>query len=73
METVTKFYMVYVDGKQSPNYKHATEELANKEAERLALGLPNNKVYVLQTIACCIHNEVKWLDFEGTNNNELPF
>ena len=48
-----KFWMVLVDGKGPPRYKHPSYEEAVKEAGRL-LHLPGNqgaKAFILKTIA----------------------
>lgn len=54
------FWMVFVDGKQSPIRKHYTQEDAEKEAERLAKLQRGSKVHILQTVRSCIVEEVKW-------------
>ena len=43
------FYMVYVEGKSSPTFKHGSMEEATKEADRLAKSL-NTKTYVLAAV-----------------------
>lgn len=45
-ERQTEFYMVFVEGGQSPKVKHATQEQASTEAYRLAKDT-GKTVYVL--------------------------
>lgn len=49
MNTIDSFWMLYAEGRESPNFKHGTLESAQAEAERLAEKL-NTKVYVLQAV-----------------------
>jgi len=49
-EELKIFYMVYGDGKGSPRVRHTTEELAQKEAWRLAKLNPGIAFYVLEAI-----------------------
>ncbi len=59
------FYMLFVEGRTAPTYKHTTEADAKIEAERLAQ-LPANigrKVYLLKAIlSCVVETPVKWSD-----------
>lgn len=74
MNNEKRFYMVYVDGQGSPTYKHATQQAAESEAERLAL-MPSNQgryVYVLESVACCIKRSVDWV-YSYINHPDLPF
>lgn len=68
---MNKFWMIYVEGKGAPTYKHPTENEARKEAERLAK-LPDNQgrgVFVLESVANCRYNSVIWSD----GKYPLPF
>lgn len=74
MKTEEKFFMVYVDGRRYPEKKHATQQSAETEAERLAQ-LPDNQghyVYVLESVACCIKRSVDWV-YSNINHQDLPF
>ena len=55
--TPNKFYMIYVEGQDSPKRKHLTFEDAQKEAERLAR-LMRRKTYILGTIECLEVNDI---------------
>lgn len=46
-----KFYMCYVEGGNSPTYKHFTLESATKEAKRLA-DVSQKEVYILEALTC---------------------
>jgi len=54
-------YMVYAEGGRSPGCKHATEELASREAERLAIQT-GKSVYVLKAIRVCTIVQVSWVE-----------
>jgi hypothetical protein len=73
MQNEERFYMVYVDGRRNPEMKHATQQSAETEAERLAQ-IPENQgryVYILESVACCIKHSVDWV---YTNRNpDVPF
>lgn len=64
-----KFYMIYVEGQDSPTRKHLTYQDAKKEAERLAR-LMRRKTYILGTIECF---EVNDIIRTKCNVSELPF
>lgn len=51
------FYMIYVEGQESPKRKHLTFEDAQKEAERLARAM-RKKTYILGTIECVEVNDI---------------
>lgn len=42
------FWMVWADRGQMPTFKHATEESASAEAERLSSRIPGVRFYVLR-------------------------
>ena len=44
-------FMVYVSGKGRPKKIHETQELAEKEANRLAKELPTHDVFVLGVVS----------------------
>ena len=46
------FYMIYVEGKNSPTKKFTSLEEANDEAERLCIQ-ENRKVYILESHSKC--------------------
>lgn len=52
------FYMIYVEGQNSPTRQHLTYEDARYEAERLAR-LMHRKTYILGTIECLEINDIK--------------
>ena len=53
----TGFYMIYVEGQESPTRKHLAFHEARKEAERLARAT-HKKTYVLGTIECVEVNDI---------------
>ena len=57
MEQPRRFYMIYVEGQESPKRKHLTFEEAQKEAERLAR-MMHKKTYILGTIECFEVNDI---------------
>jgi hypothetical protein len=72
MNKMNQFYMIFVEGGQSPTYRHQTLELARKEAERLAT-LPDNigkNIFVLSSMSYVIYNPFAWYP---TNTGEIPF
>ena len=69
MTTPRGFYMIYVEGQESPKRRHLTFEDAQKEAERLAR-LTRRKTYILGTIECF---EVNDIISTKCNVSELPF
>ncbi len=55
-----KFWMLYIEGRSSPTFKHGTIGDAHVEADRLAR-LPDNrgrKVYILEATRYCVIEEV---------------
>lgn len=64
-----EFYMIYVDGQDSPTRKHTTYQDALKEAERLAR-MTHRKTYILGTIECL---EVNDIIRTNCSVGELPF
>lgn len=69
MTTPNRFYMIYVEGQDSPKRQHLTFEDAQKEAERLAR-MMHKKTYILGTIECF---EVNDIIRTKCNVSELPF
>ena len=69
MTTPNRFYMIYVEGQESPKRRHLTFEDAQKEAERLAR-LTRRKTYILGTIECF---EVNDIISTKCNVSVLPF
>ena len=74
-----EFYMLYVEGGQSPTYKHNNLEDAKKEAERLA-DLTHKPVYILVTQYCVELQKYQYSDCRPLlnsenigNTNVLPF
>lgn len=57
MTTPNGFYMIYVEGQDSPKRRHLTFEDAQKEAERLARAM-RKKTYILGTIECVEVNDI---------------
>ena len=68
--TQKEFYMVFLEGKQAPAYKHETLDSAINEAKRLT-GLHSLKSYVLGTITSFKMPE-KYVE-EKCTVEELPF
>lgn len=66
--TPSRFYMIYVEGQNSPTRQHLTYQDAKKEAERLARVM-HKKTYILGTIECL---EVNDIISTKCNVNELP-
>ena len=64
-----EFYMVYVQGANTPSREHATLEDAEKEAKRLA-ELTGKKAFVLGTIKSF---EVNKFVEKNCSVGELPF
>lgn len=64
-----EFYMIYVEGQDSPTRKHLTYQDAEKEAERLAR-MMHKKTYILGTIE---YFEVNDIIRTKCNVGELPF
>lgn len=64
-----EFYMIYVEGQNSPTRKHLTYQDAKEEAERLAR-LTHRKTYILGTIE---YFEVNDIIRTKCNVGELPF
>ena len=65
-----KFYMCYVEGGNSPTYKHFTLESATKEAKRLA-DVSGKDVYILEALTCVKLNKYIIENCEETTDN--PF
>lgn len=59
-----KFYMIYVDGRNTPTKKHDTEESAIKEATRLARET-GKSVYILKPIKKLEMSEIKITNLEN--------
>ena len=66
------FYMVFVEGGNSPTYRHTSEESAEKEAKRLAT-LTKKKVWVLATVKSFELDFFKIEDCRPLDENGLPF
>jgi hypothetical protein len=62
------FWMVWNQNGHMPKFKHSTEELARREAARLASQNPGEIFIVLQSIAECQSNSIQW-----TQHANLPF
>ena len=56
-----------------PTFTHANVDSAKKEAERLAKLHPDTEFHVLQSMAFCIKQEVKWEVMPDVNAGDLPF
>jgi len=59
-----RFYMLYVEGRNSPTVKHVSPTSVEKEAARLSRQEQNrgHKVFVLKAIASCVADlpPVEW-------------
>lgn len=74
------FYMVFIEGGQTPAYKHETLQLAEAEAKRLAR-ITRKKAYVLVTIKSLEINEFLVVDCRPkiiepiiqNSSDDLPF
>jgi len=64
-----KFWMVLGSG--TPTYKHANEESANAEAERLALQNRNTAFYVLSAVGKVVVSNVRW--DAAIEDDNIPF
>ena len=62
------FWMVWNEGNRAPTVKHQSEEMAEKEAERLARVNPGQKFYVIQSVKVCSLRDVVW-----ERTQEVPF
>lgn len=71
MEKEQCFYMVYLDGKDTPAFKHTNLDSAEKEAKRLA-ELHDTKAYVLCTIKSIEVNKFNIRDCRP-EDDVLPF
>ena len=69
MQVFREFWMVLGNG--TPVYRHATEELARMEAERLARVHPGQEFFVLQAIGKCVKSDVQWS--EPSDSGDIPF
>ncbi|MBE6337656.1 MAG: hypothetical protein E7068_02490 [Lentimicrobiaceae bacterium] len=58
METEKGFYMVFMEGGNTPAYKHAEKESAIKEARRLA-ETHKKKTYLLATVTSFEYDCIK--------------
>jgi hypothetical protein len=67
----TVFYMIYVEGGNSPTYKHDSYESASKEAYRLA-GTTGKEVFILSAIASC-KKEIINIGARKPEDDDLPF
>ena len=62
-----EFYMIYVEGMQSPTCKHYSIEAARSEAQRLALKM-SRPVVILQSV-----KKIEVNMFIETDYRDLPF
>lgn len=67
----TVFYMIYVEGGNSPTYKHDSYESASKEAYRLA-GTTGKEFFILSAIASC-KKEIINIGARKPEDDDLPF
>lgn len=69
------FWMVYGEGQRAPTMKHATRDVAETEAKRLARFNPGIAFYVLEAISRAEKIEVQFtrLDRRNVNDDEIPF
>lgn len=65
------FYMVFLQGGNSPTHQHLTPEVAEAEAKRLAK-LTGRKAFVLCTVKSFEVNEFTVKDLRP-KNEDLPF
>lgn len=65
------FYMIYVEGGNSPTYKHDSYESASKEAYRLA-GTTGKEVFILSAVASC-KKEIINIGARKPEDDDLPF
>ncbi|MCK9369938.1 hypothetical protein M0R04_08545 [Candidatus Dojkabacteria bacterium] len=73
---MNKFWTTWVEGSMGGyGHQHLTRELANQEAERIALQPANQgkKVYVLELVGCCENPKppVNWIAIAPFD--EIPF
>ena len=67
----TVFYMIYVEGGNSPTCKHDSYESASKEAYRLA-GTTGKEVFILSAVASC-KKEIINIGARKPEDDDLPF
>lgn len=67
-----KFYMCYVEGGDSPTYKHFTLEGATTEAKRLA-DVSGKEVYILEALTCVKLNKYIIENCKETTDNPFKF
>jgi hypothetical protein len=72
MDRIRDFYLVWAEGGGTPTHKHATEQDARAEAERLARAHPNAVFCVLGLIGAAKKSDVQWMS-PIDENDELPF
>lgn len=65
------FWMVL--GQGPPVYRHATEQSARIEAERLARAHPCVPFVVLKAVAECRKSDVAWMELAIRPPDEPPF
>ena len=65
-----------VRGNGQPMVEHADEELAIREAERLARLNPDQNFYVLEAVMCVVKSDVRHIDmteWHPGQTDSLPF
>lgn len=65
------FFMVYGEGQGAPTIRHADEETARKEAERLARNNRGVRFHVLHAFASVISTDIVWRD--AVKRDDIPF
>jgi len=63
------FWMIYVEGGNSPNYRHETRESALEEAKRLARNT-HRKAYILESTG---YMKLKDVEFHWMNTDNILF
>lgn len=69
---INTFYMVFLEGCDTPTFKHETIESAQNEAERLVL-LHNRKAYILCTIKSVEKIKPFAIEDMRPQGEDLPF
>lgn len=67
------FWMVYGGGQGAPRVMHATREIAEAEAKRLARNNPGVEFYVLESVSRAMKHDVEFVRIDRRNRHAIPF
>jgi len=65
-----KFWMIFLEGGNSPKFQHGELASAQNEAARLKRLYPNNKVFILEAISLA---QIVQPPIQHTPIDDLPF